>query len=314
MKISKFLTFCFFFLCFILPYIALAHAADKPRYVGVNEDQEFVWNTAFDKDPIESYIEDSDPTATEQEISDDAHAWFDFLEYDEDAVKWKVVVTDIDDEDEDDYEGENLKEKDINRVKLTIRIYDQEEGAEWDDVDKSEKYKIYEPEERVYADMVIESLDDTGFGLGSMTLVDDTPIDYDVEWPCFFVPKNLHYDDIGSEVEDELEGDLFNRDDHYDVGTEDVTSFFRKKDVGLSTTVESGNTQVEDFDAVIKFTDEGIMYYYEWSYDGDPIALFELDTIGGDYLIENWWWIALIAGAVIIGVIIIVVVIAAKRR
>jgi len=322
MKLSKILMFSFVLLCFILPYITIAQAADKPGYVGVNEDQEIIWNTEFDKGPLEDYAEDLGYAEGKPRDDFVAGLW-DPSEFDDDAVKWKVIVKDISEEKDTDYDGNFIDVKDIDYVKLTIAIYDQEEGEEWDDVDKSEKYKLYDSEEELYADQVIESMDDYGFGLGSLTVTSAplAPIDRSVEWPCFFVPKRLKLDDICEEIDDEVEGDisLYNRDDKYDIGAEDVDYFFRKKDVGLTTSREALSTEtlfgpVEEFDSVIKFTDEGIMYYYEWSYDGDTIAKFELDSIGGVYLVENWWWIALIAGAIIIGVIIIVVVIAAKRR
>ncbi|HEY0090369.1 MAG TPA: hypothetical protein VGB37_16085 [Candidatus Lokiarchaeia archaeon] len=131
------------------------------------------------------------------------------------------------------------------------------------------------------------------------------------EWPLFFVPKNLKWDDVAGDSDEYLEDE--NMDDEYSVSSAKVDYFFQKKEVGIKLNREFTDKR-EDFDSTTKYTENGVLYYYEWTYDGDTIAKFELDSIGGVYLIENWWWIALIAGAVIIAVIIIVVVIAKKRR
>jgi len=308
MKISTKLMFCFFLLCFILPFIASAQAVDKPKYVGFNEGQQIVWNTVFDKDPLENYAEDLG-FVTDDQIEIVVDNIWDPLEWDDDVVAWKVIVDAIGEEKDDNYDGEVGNEKDVNYVKIEFSIYETEDKSDanaWDAVDNFERYKFWEAEEKVYADIAL-GVYTRSIGLYIWT----TDVIQKPEWPLFVVPKNLHWDDIVEEVDTYLED--HNDDDHYSVGTAKVDYFFQKKGVGLRMNAESSGN-IEEFDSIIKYTNDGILYYYEWSYDGDTIAKFELDTIGGVYIIENWWWIALIAGAVIVGVIIIVVVIAMKRR
>src|SRR3972149_2643143 len=113
MKKTKILMFCFIFLCFILPYIASAQGADKPKYVGFNEGQSVVWNTVFDKDPLENFAEDSG-MVTDQQIEAFVDSIWDPLEWDDDAVAWKVIVDTIGEEKDDDYDGSVGDEDDVN--------------------------------------------------------------------------------------------------------------------------------------------------------------------------------------------------------
>jgi len=310
MKISKILMFSFLLLCFVLPYITIAYAAEKPKYVGVSEGQEIVWNTLFDKDPVEEYFEDLGYT-DEETIDNTVDLWFDSLSWDDDVVAWKVIVNDIRKEDDEDFHGSVTSEKDVNFVKVEVGIYETEDKSDasaWDDIDKVEKLKLYEREDQVFISIAYTGCVDQG-ALGLYFYTSD--LIPQPEWPMFFTPKNLKWDDVAGDCDEEIEDRKL--DEKYSVGSADVDYFFQKKTVGLEMN-EEGSGNIEDFDAVMKYTGEGILYYYEYSYDGEPIAKFELDTIGGVYLIENWWWIALIAGAVIIAVIVIIVVVASKRR
>ncbi|MFX1394560.1 MAG: hypothetical protein ACFFAH_13425 [Promethearchaeota archaeon] len=331
----------------IIPFIGMSTmvtAQDKPRYVGVNEGQVIIWNTEFDEDPLENWLEDR----YGEGYSDDLMALrfeeiWDSLEYDDDVVAWRITINDIGKEKDMDYDGEHFNDYEADYVKLKISIYETEDKSDpngWEPIDRSESFIIYDDEEEIYADFLREGADE--FKLGSianapgmglyyyspsgnynedlLAFIQGGPYPMQPEWPMFFIPKGLDFDEIVDEVDEHIEGEIPAIDNYYSVSTEDVNQFFQNKEVGLESNLEfipTSYTYVskpEDFDSTIKFTDDGIMYYYEWSYDGDTIAKFELDTIGGIYLIENWWWIALIAAGIVILVIVIVILIKIKRK
>ena len=333
MKKSKVFSIFLLMTILIVPLMAMATmvtAADKPKYCGVNEGQVITWNTEFDDGPLEDYIEDRfGEHLTNIQMDAYLEALWDPLEYDDDVVAWRVTIEDIEKEKDKDYDGEHFDENDVDYVRLEISIYETEDKMDldaWEAVDRIEKFNLFDDEEKVYADFLREGADDQGMGLyyyspngdyiADLAAPGVTPME--PEWPMFFIPKSLDFDDVVDEVEELTEREIPAIDDYYSVGTEDINYFFQDKDVGFDTNLEyipGSYTYVskpEDFDSTIKFTDDGIMYYYEWSYDGDTIAKFELDTIGGVYLIENWWWIALIAAGV--GVLIIVIIILIKRK
>ncbi|TFF97957.1 MAG: hypothetical protein EU540_08360 [Promethearchaeota archaeon] len=349
MKLSKAILYGLLIVSLLLPYIAAGHAAAPPNYVGLNQDQEFIWDTEFDKGPLKDFIEDQVTTDPEG-IDILTDAIFDQLEFDEDIVSWKVIVSEIGEDDDKDYDGALEDEDDVGYVKIRINIYEKEEGEEWDDLDKAETYKIWENEEIVYSDFILASFEEQdipftvgtnnyiwsdeslGMGLYYYQIVkQDDPFDpieqdpfiWDVqpEWPMFFIPKNLDFDDIADDCDEWIEdygfigqyGGIL--EDHVSVGAPDVNYFFKDKEVGLWTNVEFLG-DVEEFDSEIRFNNDGIMYYYEWTYDGDIIAKFELTQWGFSavYITENWWWIALIAGAVIVGLIVLIVYIIIRKK
>jgi len=343
MKVSKTILYGLLMVTLLVPYMAIGHAA-TPKYLGVSEDQVFEWKTEFDKGPLEDIFEDYGITE-EKTIDRYTGAIFDLLEFDEDVVSWKVVVTDIRDDDDKDYDGAIEDEDDVGYVKIRLDIYEKEEGEDWEDLDKSESYKIWEGEEIVYSDYLLASFVEQripfttelgnpatlwlelGMGLyyydiNKLDPIEQDPFDWVVapEWPMFFAPKNLDYDDVADDCDEWIEdrGYVSNYggalEDHVSVGTVDVDYFFKSKDVGLKTNIEF-NSQFEEFDSEIKYTDDGVMYYYEWEYDGDTIAKFELSMFdqGLEYELENWWWISLIVVAAIVGILILIIVIKKKK-
>ncbi len=220
--------------------------------------------------------------------------YFDVNDWDDDTVAWKIVIIEFIETDDTDWNGfTDDDEDDVEYLKYKYSIWETEDLADnnaWDDIDKSEKARLYEAEEVVYSDAAY-------FGDGLSLL---------------FVPKNLKWDKIKSSVNDYYEDT--NKDDEFDASTETVTYFFTEKDVGLSVLEESKNDDVDDFETIARYTDNGIAYYLEWSYDGDPIYKFELSKYGQNlvYTIENWWWMSLIAIGVIVGLIVLIVLIKKK--
>ncbi|MFX0186917.1 MAG: hypothetical protein ACFE8A_04175 [Candidatus Hodarchaeota archaeon] len=302
MKVSKILVYGMLMVSLLMPYIAVGYAADKPRYLGVSEGQEVIWKTEFDKGPLEDYFEDIG--LSELVAEQNADTFFSWYDWDDDVEAWKIYVEDIRDEKESDWDDITNRlddEDDVKHVKILVNMYETEDLSDaeaWDDFDKLESYTIYEAEEIVYAEIALHGLQDIlGIGLYQ-----------------FVVPKNLKWNKIVNEIDDWLDDN--NLEDTRAVDDVEVNYFFQDKGVGIKTNRESTTAGVEDFDSETRYTDDGILYYYEYEYDGDTIAKFELSILGQSlvYTLENWWWITLIVVAAIIGVIILIIVIKKKRK
>jgi len=290
MKFSKMFSLLVLISLFLVPIISTALAAEKPSYVGFNDDQRIIWNTAFDQGPLQNYYEDAGATEELAELL--AEAEFDAYGWSEKTKAFKLYIIEIKDEKEVHISGE-----DYDTLRYIASIYktkDPSDPEAWKKVEENKRYELLEPDEELYGKM---------FGLehGFMFLV---------------IPKNLRYGAVIEEWEDDI--DDYNLDDSHDaaVGVVKLQYFLSKKSVGISTEWNDKTTDDTDsFESISKYTDDGILYYYEFTYAGDTIAKIELETLGGTYFIENWWWIAIIAGiAVIVVVVIVVIVIIRKRR
>lgn len=309
MKVSKLILYGLLLISLFLPYIVVAYAAEKPRYVGFNEGQEIIWFTEFDKDPLKDFYEDKFPGWSELDIDTAVNNFFDLLDWDDDVVAWRFYIEEIKKESDKDYVADNsvrFNKDDVNYVKFLVNMYETEDLADpegWDDFDKLDSNRLWDSEDEVYADILITGL---------TILAPQMP--YGFGLIRFFIPNNLDFGDVIDEVEEFME--IYNLEDQWSVGSAKTAFFFTQKEVGIETSVESTNPSVEDFDSCAKFTNDGILYYYEWEYDGDTIAKYELSQWGFSavYIIENWWWMALIAGAVIVGLIVLICVIVIKKR
>jgi len=329
MKLSKILLCGFVVFSLMLPYITIAYAADKPKYVGINEGQEIIWNTEFNKGPAEDYYVDV-WGATEQAAAAQVDKDFENLKWNSRSEAWKMYIVEIRDEKSDDYFFTQTQSEEFNQVKFVYSLYytkDKTDAEAWKKIHTLETDTIWEPDAELYGNMAYNNLYDgrefydstthSYFTIGYTMAVNSM----DGNDPWLIAPKNLKWNKVSSEANTLLEDNHL--DDDATVASAKHNYFFQKKNVGLESDCEfySDGPLTYDFPTSagsigceMKFTDDGILYYYNLNYDGKTIAQFELDTIGGVYLIENWWWMALIAGAVILGVIIIIVIIAVKRR
>jgi len=291
MNVKKAIFFGIILISFLLPFVALAHAQKVPNYVGIKEGTTYTWKTEYDDDPLATYYEDSGYTedAAKLEAEGDFKIW----EWSTKTVGRKVYIVDFYEESEEDMGSHKYE-----RVKYVYNEYKTKDLADNDAWKKVEKYdtdKIYESSEHLYE--------------GAVSLVWGDGLQ------LYFIPKNLHLDDIADMRQDDIDANNWDREYDADCSTIKTQYFLQKKVVGISTEWNwKDNSNTESFESISKYNDDGILYYYEWTYDGDVIEKLELDTIGGTYLIENWWWIAIIAVAAIIAVIIIVIVVIVKKK
>ena len=92
MKKTKFLLFGLLLASMLIPYISVVHAKKKPKYVGISEGDTFIWNTEFDKGPLEDYYMDdyNEYGITEETAEEWANDDFRYYHWDEGYVQWKI--------------------------------------------------------------------------------------------------------------------------------------------------------------------------------------------------------------------------------
>lgn len=270
-------------LLFILPYINFAAAA-TPDFVGIQENDVFIWDTTFDEDAYEDYLEDRG-IYNEAEIDLMIKTMFDD-EYDEDVVAWKLVILEIKDKKEKDYKP--LTEYELDTVPFIYNFYIIEEDEnEWDQEDKYKKGNIIEWDRDLYAAVVSARM-----GLTALVIA-----------------NNVNFKRLASEVDDRF--DRYYEDAGASQAEETVFFAIERDANGIETHYDRGeelhNDEVGEFESISIYTDDGILEYYEYSYEGDPIYLLELRK---SWFVENWWIIAIVAA---VAIIIVVIVIIKKR-
>jgi len=309
MKKIRIFIFSLLLISLFLPYIAVVRARE-PKYVGIKEGDTFIWNTEFDKGPLEDYFVDTGDT--EEDAERFANIYFRAWHIDEDYEAWKMVIHKIGDEGDDRYWDDDFSfDEEVLRVKYQYSLYKTKDKADpdaWKTRESWDSARLWDNDERFYWVRLFSS------SRGIETLED-------WDFPEFIVAKNLDFGEIVKHHEKWIEDNK--HDDYNDVGTVKIQHFAGEKVVGIWTEENNGDVypafknEIEDFESEARYNDDGVLYYYEWSYDGDTIAKFEKEYIFGqntEFYFENWWWMSLVAGAVVIGVIIVICIIRKKRK
>ena len=289
---------------FISPLLSVNVVADTPDYIGIGENDTIIWKTTIDEDPYEDYLEDDGYSEAAIElIIDDI---FDD-EYDEDVEGWKIVIMEIRDEKEYDLDRYTyLEDDEYDGVPYLYNLHTTEnfEADNWEEEETNEREIIYRYDRDLYA-------------LFNMIDFYDIPS----AWPYHFlvpdliVAKNVNWKRVVSLVDEEFE-DSF--DDAGAKRPETPFMFFFEQDAdGIIMYRDLGEDpfyleDVDEFEATSIYTDNGILRYYELTYDGDPILIFELQNVWENYVIANLWTIAIISAvALVIGVVVVILI---KRR
>ena len=261
--------------------IVFADSNNLPSYVGLRENQEILWKTEFDDDPLEEYLEECG--YNESFVEEYVDSMLDGP-FDTDVEGWRIYILKIYGEEEREYRGD-----DVNYVNVLLNWYSTNNWDEkdWHKEEKNDNGNVVEYDKDTYLDAMYRS-----WGLMK-----------------FWVSKDVDW----SELVDEFEDDMDDNNEDGSAGVETTTLFFQKQKCGINTEWEPDFTiECEEHDSVSRYTNDGLLFYYEWSYDGDIIMKIELENA---YFGENWWWIALIIGFSIIGIfIVVIVVIVLKKR
>ena len=279
MKILKLIPYFLIISMLFVPMVSTVRAEAKPDYVGIDVDDVIIWRVFIDDDPYEDYLEDADvPESIRDNITD---AIFDDA-WDKDVKGWKVVILEIKDEKEVDYEG-----NDVDLVPYLFNYYITEDlgSRDWEEEDTNEKGTIgnYAGDGK---DVYVERVSTMR---GLLYLIADN----DINW------KKL-----ADEVDEEWEDDWDDDDEKASASVE--SSLY--KDNGISTTWNPDEDDYEDFDTIAQFNDDGVLMYYEWKYDDDPIIILELE---GKFFYEYW---GIIIGGAVAGVVVVILVVTLVRK
>lgn len=271
MKILKSIPYFLIILMLFIPTVSTVRAA-KPDYVGIDVNDVFIWTVTIDDDPYEDYLEDFG--FSEAFIENYSDYFFDDS-WDKDVEGWKVVILEIKDEKEKDYKGDE-----VDVVPYLCNFYIKEEDEDWDEEEENVNGGIlaYEGDGKdAYVDRVSVSM-------GLYYLIADN----DINWK-----------QLADEVDEEWEDDWDDDDEKASASVE--SSLY--KDNGISTTFNPDEDDFEDFDSIAQFNDDGVLMYYEWNYDDDPIIILELE---GRFFQENW---VIILGGALVGVVVVVLIV-----
>jgi len=283
MKKSKIL--CFLIITsaiFFIPQITYARAEEKPSYVGVDVNDVFIWKVTIDPDAFEDALEDEGfSDAFVENYSD----WLFDDAWDKDVEAWKMVIIDMKDEKEFDYKGDEY-----DKVPYYLNWYTTEDYAEkdWDEEEMNIRGAIAKYDKEYYTEIIMNR----PFGMG---------LYYSI------AANNINWEKLAKEVDEELD-DEYDGDD--EKGSAKVVETVYKIN-GISTSINFNDEDLDDFDSIAQYNEDGVMIYYEWSYDDDPIIILELE---GKILYE--YWHVILAGTIIgvISVVLVVIIIKKLKR
>jgi len=264
-----------------IPLLNSVKANDKPDYVGINENDVFIWKITIDKDPFEDYLEDylEDVGLSDAFIEEFIDNMTDLIfddEWDEDVKGWKMVILDIKNEKEFDYDNDENDQVPYLYNFYTTEDYDKKD---WDKEEMNGRGGIAKYDKDFYVWRT-----DNPFGMG---------LYYGI------VANNINWEKLADEVDEEFDDEWDGKDES--AGARVAKSEYKNN--GISTFWNPDEDKVDDFESTSQYNDDGVQMYYEWKYDGDPIIIMELE---GQFFYEYW---EAIIGVAILGVITIVAVV-----
>lgn len=268
MKSSRLLNFLLVFTICFLPSIYLVSGADnKEWYVGINEKDTYIYLVTWDGDPYADFLETLG-FFSEETID----AYIDSMDLDYEA--YKIYILEIKEEDEySSYEG----------VQYYYNTYISEDRAanDWELQGHNKRAIIfkYTDQRQLYKNLV-DDWEWTAMGL--------TP---------FFIGNDVDWKELANEVNDKFENRYSDRDGGAKRINNGIFTFCKPDTLN--------KTNLEKFRSKSIYSSQGVLTYYEWSYDGDIIMKFELEMA----LFVEYWLIILI----IAGVAVVIVIIAIKK-
>ena len=278
----------------LLTFSTLSYAA-TPKYVGIEANNTYIYETTYDEDALEDYKEDyyEEKGFPESWIED----YIDLINVDEDAIKIKIVILDVDDDEKSPWGEDGV------RIIYNYYIGYEDADEEWDLEKKDETWAIWDFDDEWYAWNIL-------FFDWEHDIDDEDPEDSDLythlrgENPWFVSTKTKW-----GEVEEELE-DYYDDDEHFDkasVKTEKGKNGFQM------TLDDDEDDDFEEVKYIYEYDDNGVLMYYERLYDGDTIVKVEtLQRKVTQFIDDNILWIVI--GAIAIVAIIVVIIVVIKRR
>ena len=267
MKDRKILFLITIGILFIFPLVNFVSAVAQEDYVGIDEDDIFVWTLTYDEDAID-------------EMSVDMGLNISYFDVDEDIEGVKIVVLNIDDEDE--YGGDD-------GVEIEYNYYETEDLSAdiWELEDKNEKDIIYKYDS------------------------DDNDIisyyQYSSYVGVYFVANDVDWDEVVDAWEDDLGDDVSvsNNDPDGSLSIHIYEDFI---------SIANKTYRIHDIYISCRYSGDGVLEYFSYEYYSDTLVLAELENrFFQDYGIILI--IVLIAlGGVIVAIVSIIMVTKKKKK
>ncbi len=297
----KHILFPIIILClFFLPLLKPSVANEKPSYIGINENDVFIWKVSIDEGPYEKYLEDLG--YSDDEIDNETDLLFDDV-WEEDVKGWKIIILDVKDEKKFDYNG-----NENHQVPYYFNWYitEDENAQDWEIELENGLGGIakYDVDYYVYRSSVMMGLLKDWQSKIAKHEVDSYVYKSSIMIGLYYsiVANNINWDRVANKLNDELNDkwDGFYEDAGADVET--TQYFFTAKENGISTFWNADDYNLWDFKATTKYNDDGVMMYYKLAYAGDSIIELELEE---RFFYENWWILLIIT---IIGIVTLVAI------
>jgi len=260
-----------FLLFLFLNPLALTLFVNEDDFVGVKEEN-YKWNTQFDKEPMEDMFMDMYDDEVLSEILTDEY--FEFNGMREDSKQWEIVIKSVSAKFSDYYKG-----KEFSYVKLKYTLYEYREKDQVNTrhtIETKITYYLYEANYPFLAKFDLDFQQNIREG------------------NSFFRAKNTNFEKLAKAINTEW-GDV----DYYDVSVVKVNmglDIVGLKYIYINEDVED----LKDLIVIEKYNPDGVLYEKTMSYEDANIYKLELDG----YIIilkENWILITLI----LIGTILI---------
>lgn len=273
-KTKRKLSFTFIILLFTLPFASFCSAQETEYYVGVRENDVYIYLTDFDKGPFEDFYTDyliGNGTAefTAEVIAEiRADLMFDSDTVNEDIEAWKIIILRIDDEEKKYYDEDGVQ------YFRNIYVSEDRTADDWDRESHDSASVIYKYDKGVYKDFALSWI---------------------ATFFQFFVANDVDWNELADKIYDEY----YDLEEYNVIADADVDSL----PDGLETSWEV-NAQTEDLTSISRFTSQGVLKYYEWAYDGEIIMKLELEL---SFFVQYWVFILIILGCAVIPVILLLI-------
>jgi len=267
--------------------------AATPSYVGIEANDTYTWETTYDEGPWKDYVEDN--------MEDDHYSEavielaLDQIDMNEDIEGIKIVVLDVDDEEKETFYDDG--------VRIIYNYYMKEVDEDWDLEEEDETFAIWKYDYDVYtmgffAFDWASSYDKDKGELHVMEFLEG-------ENP-WFISTKVAWKEVEEEIEEKYEDDY-----HYDEVSVKVDRDNDRLEVFLD---RDEDDDIEEIGWIIDYDNNGVLEYYEYSYDGEPIVIVQTQLKRARIFIEdNMLWIILGSIGVVAVIVVIVVVIIKKK-
>ncbi len=298
MKKSKIYSITLLILLLLPMFSTLSQAAATPNYVGIEENDTFIFEVMYDEGVYKDLMEDAGedqgiPEAVLEQLIDDN------LDMDEDIIGIKIVILDVDDEEKTLFDPQGDE-----GVRVIYNFYEMEEDSEWNLESEDETWAVWKYDEDVY-----EWLWRGGFDWHEKydETIDEDKIEKLSSHNAWFVSTKIDWSGFKKGFEDHYE-------DHRDYDESKIRVYDDQNRFEVSYD-DDEDDDFEELGQIFDYDDNGVLQYHEQTYDGDPYVIVERQyNAQRRFVMDNLLWIVLGAIGVVVVIVVIVVVIKRKKK